>query len=1413
MKQSFNQLFVLCLAFCSFVVNATSQNPISAKYTFSSFNIDNGLPTNFIDDIYKDSKGFMWVATQGGGLCRFDGYEFFNFNVSSDFIRLKSNFIRKVCEDKFSRLWVASDYGLDIINLRTMLKDDFGKENSQLKHIKQTPYSTIFLDSTGNLWLLSTSSVCKIVFTVDGNIARIVETHNQGNFTAIGEINRRVIVGENGSVKYITEDKKKILISSMLSPNLALKQGLFISSFLEDKNLLWLGTSNGLYKYDQSNRQIDRYSYDSNNPNSISQDMITSLAKMPDDILVVGTLKGLNFFNTKTGNIERICHGNNSSLLNSDFINCLLSNGNNLWVGTEAGGINKLSQRRLAIHNYVHDATSGSISPNPVNAILEDHLGNLWVGTVEGGLNLKMKGKTDFTHIKSGQGSITHNAVSALEEDRNGFLWIGTWGGGISRLDLNKLPQRIFSYLPPDIDYIAVLKYDQLNHGVWIGTNRQIFFYDIQSNSIHKPLDNKLTQNILGTLGCIIDKQDKLWIGTSNGLMLIDLNTLDRKTFRCKARLLKLPEEEVNKLFFKNITGILQSKDNTVWLSSNGYGICCLQEKDGKYHGKTFTKNDGLVNNSCISLLESDNGLIWIGTGNGISCLNPESRQFVNYSKSDGLNDVQFYWNAGYKSKVSNKIYFGSMSGLTEIDGNIKDGNKTARKVTFTKLQVLNKTVNSTKEFFAKEDIAYAKKIELHESDKSFVIEFSAMDYNNPSAVNYSYRMLGFDDKWISAPADRRFVSYTNLGAGTYRLQVRCSNSSGEWSNEISELVIIVHPYFYKTYWFIGLVVLLIAGIIVQFYRWRMSELKRQKNILHRKVEERTGELAQQTVVLEKQALELKDRNNKLLEQNDKIRQQRKQLIQMSEKVQEALNDRISFFTNITHEFRTPITLIIGPIERALKLSTNPKVIEQLKFVSHNSRNLLSLVNQLMDFRKVESDSIRINPKLGNLIDFLDENLLPFESFARERNIQIRKFFHVGEALITFDNEAYRKLISNLLSNAIKYTQDYGTVALYVASWTNNKNEKKIYICVKDNGVGIDEAELQTIFDRFYQSKQHTKYPIYGQSGTGIGLYLCRKIVELMGGEIYAKNNIRKGASFRVILPLNENAKIETEKITTVEAFSIPTENISEQVNQTEKLSVLLVEDNKEMRQYMKSVLEERYFITEAENGQQALTILKSKIIDFIISDLMMPVMDGLELSKKVKADFSISHIPFLMLTAKTGKATQIDSYQMGVDEILFKPFDEDILLARIENILKTRRNYQAQFSRNMKIEQLNMVKESSDEKFIQKLIQIIQENYKNPDYDATNFIQSIGISKTLVHNKMQTLIDQTPGNFLRSFRLNKAREMLLEKDNELTISEIAYEVGFNDPKYFTRCFTKQYGVNPSSFAKESNEDFRDTEK
>lgn len=1419
MKQH-SYFFFLQLVFLLFVGiwNINAQEQFVSRYNPTFVTMENGLHHNFIDDIYKDSKGFIWISTGGSGLSRYDGYEFIHFNISTSRTKLKSNFIRKVCEDDYGRLWIISDDGTNILDLSMYQTIDPKTLSIPLDNLLNCPNYNIIKDSKGNLWIAGNDFISHIVFDSNGNISDINNLSISPTTmpTAMEDIDNDgcVWAGIGTQVFKLFPGKNNLLEATQIMLPIELEAWTYISGFKWKENEIWIGTNNGLIRYNRNEELIKLYEHERNNNRSLTQNFISDLEVTAEKQLLIGTLKGINIYNPITDDFDHVVmdHESNQNYLNSNFINCIFADENIIWIGTESGGINKLSPRKLSVKSYVHNKDNPeSLSGNLINSIYEDNNGNLWVGTVERGLNLKKNNEERFTHFTTDYPALlTHNTISAITADNNNRLWVGTWGLGLNLIDLSGDKQRVIkqisSYTHPDflLNFVGALCYDSINNAVWIGSNSGIYFYDIQSDQLFSPIPDEINRNIHGSIGSVIDRHGQLWIGCMEGAYVINLNSRKNNLFEYTHLKYKLDDSESKLL--ERMSSFYVAKDGTLWLGSNGCGIYKhIPSADGNIGTfVAYTTNEGLVNNNVLGILEDKNGKLWISTNNGLSCFDPIAESFTNYTKEDGLLGNQFYWNA-YSSSENGILYFGGVDGLIAIDPNRITPVELSSKVSLTRLSVMNEDVTPNGKHI-NSDISVAHTLNLHEKDKSFSLEFSALNYDPASTAEYRYRLLGFDKQWISVPASRRFASYTNLPAGKYTFQVQYLPEGIEAESPITELQIIVKPFFYKTPWFMFLLIAFVACIFIYFYFRRIHLLQQQKEKLRQKVEKRTHELEKQKLLLEKQTEELSLQNDQLIKQNEKITKQKQQLIDMSEKVQELTVDKLSFFTNITHEFRTPITLIIGPIERALKLSSNPKVIEQLSFVERNSKYLLSLINQLMDFRKVESGNMNINKRFGNFREFMESLILPFEAFAAERNITISKYFRIPLPEFSFDPDALQKVISNLLSNAVKFTHDGGMVSIYTSGFFDKKTgEEKLFISVKDNGVGILEEDVSKIFNRFYQSRNNIKFPVYGQSGTGIGLYLSQQIVNMYGGSMHARNNRKEGANFYLILPISRentvieaNAKIPVSNEEEDKATSLFTPN---------KQTILVVEDNKDMRGFIYSILSENYNVYEAENGAEALSILTTQNVDFIISDLMMPVMDGVELSRKVRNNFTISHIPFLMLTARTDQESQIESYKTGVDGYLLKPFNEELLLARINNIIDNRKRYHQKFSLNMEADALEMGEESSDKKFINKAIEIIKANYHDSEFESSDFIESMGVSKSLLNKKLQTLIGQSIGQFIRNYRLNVARE-LIEKNKitrNLNISEIAYEVGFNDPKYFTRCFSKRYNMPPSSLMEEKD--------
>lgn len=1388
------------------------------NYNVQYVTMRDGLVSSNISDLYQDSDGFLWITSMGGGLTRYDGYNFVNFTPNSSRYNIKSVFARGVTEDQFQRLWVTSEAGVNIIDLKTLHPAEVKDADNRLNSILNTAFTNISTDSKGRVWLSTPQSITRISFDGEGAVNDIQSVQVAASHLGVPvfDVNGQgQIMGGYGGTLYVIEDASGRLNPQPISDKLRnLPQITYFSGAIMRDNELWVSTDGGLLRYDNSKDQLKHYVHDSADHNSLSQNYLSGLTISPDKQLIVSSLRGLNIYNPFKDNFDRL--DDKTRLLNNQFIVKALSIGPKIVVGTDGGGVNILTPRDINMNFYVHSATNpASLSPNPVNAIAEDGSGNLWVGTVEGGLNRMQPGSADFSHITMNHGGLSHNSVSAIAFDGEGNIWTGTWGGGVDVLDA-KNPTRVIRRIQTlpgtktPTAFIGSLTYDKFNDGVLIACESGLFFFDCKSGEMTNALDNPDGYPMYGFIGADIDGSGNLWQGCSNGLYVVNLRRRKPNgTFIYKYLRNKLDEPDGNTV--EKVGAIFVDSKGTIWIGSNGYGLYKRTIAQGEEHYINYNTSHGLANNSIRGITEDRYGNLWIATLNGLSRFIPSQERFVNYTVDDGLPTDQFYWNGAY-SRGDGTLLFGTSSGLMAINSLDTISSSNSARVIFSRLYVGNQAVDLPAEGISGFDISHSPQITIHEGDKSFGVEFAALAFGESKNAEYSYRLDGFDKDWIEVKDNRRFASYTNLSPGKYTLQVRYSPDGSDEKAQIAELKVEVKSYFYRSLWFLIVCALGIITITWLLYKWRLRDLTRQKARLTQEVEKRTAQLADQKKIAEQRASELSEQNIKLTEQNDEISRQKTQLTEMNRHVTSLTLERLSFFTNITHEFRTPITLIIGPIERALKLSTNPKVIEQLHFVERNSKYLLTLVNQLMDFRKLESGKLTISRTEGNFANFLHDLVTPFDQLAAERGIKIRRVMHLPHPVFVYDEESLRKVLTNLLANAIKFTPDNGHISLYVSELPpaegDTESVARLYLGVCDSGNGIAPDELNSIFERFHQGSSQIKYPLAGTAGSGIGLYLCRSIMELLGGSITVRNNHGAGCTFRALLPITAYADSKAVAETALQAAPAPDEAENHQ-----ETTVLVVEDNNDMRAYIRSILSEHYTVLEAANGAEAMKILMDRPVDLIVSDLMMPVMDGLELSKRVKENFAISHIPFIMLTAKNADKSRKEGYRIGIDDYLVKPFDEEILLARIEGILRTRRNWQSRFNSEMKVDLLNIANESRDKKFMDQVMDVCKSNYKNPYFEVGDFAESIGISRSLLNKKLQSIVGQSAGQFIRNYRMNVAKELIVKNrsTHAMNISEIAYEVGFNDSKYFTRCFTKHYNTTPSAMLSSDAETQQDS--
>lgn len=823
------KLILWCLAL--WVGVASAQDVLTGRYNMECLDLAAGLPHNHVNQIFADSQGFMWISTYGGGAMRYDGHTF----MRPALIRhgeVFSNSCKAFAEDPFQRLWVAYDEETVVIDLRTMDQVTPECASGDIAGRLSQQSVKVYCDSKGSIWQLTRDSIFRYSFAKDGSVAHMSRCRYSGLTPDITisdiETNGAVWMNIDNGLYQLSETGDQ-LVRKEIAPALEGLRGLYITDLLKRGNTVWISTNTGLYAYDQYNGSLTAYRHTAA-PRSISHDYSTALAISPEGHLVVGTLRGVNVMDEKNGTFE---HWNTTSAddpLPSDFVHCLLIRNNQIWVGTETAGIVKLIPQPFILRNYRHqDNQPGSLSPNPVNAMYVQPDGTLWVGTVEGGLN-KRTPDGQFVHWSTANSQLSHNSVSLLEPDAHGRLWIGTWGGGLNYISLTAGGDVHHVAMPPDMtpltNYIGSLAYDKYNDALWIGSNDGIFYYDLHTGTLSDPFEG--SRAFHGCIGALVDREGHLWMGCLTGACIIDLRS--RKgagspfAYRTLYHKLDHPESSV----VDKISCFCETKDGTLWLGSNGYGLYrrVVDPKSGKERFEVLTTDDGLSNNSVKGIVEDVQGRLWVTTNNGLSVYDPRARTFNNYFESDGLLSQCFYWNSIVKGP-DNALFLGSVAGLTEIRGE-NDNAHYPVHLTFTRLVVDNQVITAENSDILDADISQATGIRLHESHKSMTIDFSTLTFAGAANELYCYRMKGFEQEWIPLKPGEHSVRYTSLKPGSYTFEVKYTGDVGEESPVI-RIRVEVTPYFWKSWWFISLLLLALATLGAWLYRRRVDTLRQEE--------------------------------------------------------------------------------------------------------------------------------------------------------------------------------------------------------------------------------------------------------------------------------------------------------------------------------------------------------------------------------------------------------------------------------------------------------------------------------------------------------------------------------------------------------------------------------------------------------
>ena len=1326
--------------FVFWVVSLLCSLPVFAEndFRFRHFTVENGLSSNTVRAILQDKHGYIWMGTDEG-LNRYDGTGVRNYqhNVNAGY-GLGCSYISSLHEGS-DQLWVGTGEGLYIYSYATGSFSYFDKETAMNIRIVTT-VNDIKEDRDGNLWIATSGQG---VFRFN----RQTDKLEQYEFAASVGFIPGICVDHENWIWAVTNQGDSHVYKLNKAENrfepfeLKYEQKEYsahsIVAFEDSEYNLWLGTwRDGLQKINRYSGQAVTYLHPSGE-NGIMH--IHSIMEYAPHQLLIGSDDGLSLFNTVTGEHQLYSNDeiNPFSLSNRFVYPIVKDHEGGVWIGTYYGGVNYLSPNTGQFECYSQSRFSNSVGGNIISRFCEDPYGNIWIASDDGGLSyLSSKDKT-FTHYmpKEGQNSLSYHNVHALCMDGDN-LWIGTYTGAVNVLNVRTREFKRYlsvQHDPHSLDGSSSYEiFKDREQRIWVASMSGINLYNREE-------DNFIRMKELGGLTIDINQDTKgnLWFATQ-GRGLFRYNP-DKQVWKQYTH-----DSQPGALISDQVNCVMVDRDGQMWVGTMD-GLCKYDAEKDRFE---LVSLDIPSHNICC--IVEDDRTLWMTTAKGLVRYIPgESCQV--FTKSDGLQSDQFMPNAGMKTS-DGKIYIGSVNGFNAFYPFQIRFNSEVPPVVFTGLEIFNKEI-AVGEKWLPRSLNSIDQLELSHSDNVFSLRYAALSYCTPEKNLYAYKLEGFDKDWNYVGSQTK-ATYTNLPAGTYVFSVKAANNDGLWNEEGTSLKVVIYPPFYLTTSFKVLYFVLLCIVVVYLIRL----------ILKRSEKKHTAAI------------------NKLTENKER-------------EVHEA---KIKFFTMIAHEIRTPVSLIIGPLEKVRKtpLPLPDAVRNDLNIIDRNSQRLLFLVNQLLDFRKVEQESMKVKYAPQNIYQLLEAVCERFTPFITQYGARLTIEYPDTDFVAMVDSEAITKVISNLLTNASKYTKDEVIISCSVCP-----DQHVFVIRVTDNGIGISEEEQKKIFNPFYQAMDN-------KPGTGIGLSIVKSIVDLHNGSIEVESEVNKGSSFIVTLPIEQSGisgEQEGASTTGLDNPAIPEdiflESVPVTVSSKNKPVMLIVDDNKEMLDFLSGSFSDKYCILTAEDGVEALEVLTKNDVTLIVSDWMMPRMNGVEFCKTMRGNWATSHIPFILLTAKTDTNSKIEGMDCGADAYIEKPFSVQYLEACIKNLVDLRTMLRQKFSK-MPLVPLNSIASNSvDDKFLTRINAIIEENFSNPELSVDFLAEQLCISRSGLFAKIKTLANITPNELIQIVRLKKAAALLAE--NKYRINEICYMVGFNNPSYFTKCFQKQFGMKPGEVIKE----------
>ncbi|MGJ7032549.1 two-component regulator propeller domain-containing protein [Niabella hirudinis] len=1342
--------YVCCLELLLLLFLCRTGNAQNSFRHFSTISVEKGLSQSTVWTVTQDHLGFIWLGTRDG-LNRYDGRSFTVYRPAKDRKKqVSSYYVRYLFTDKGGTVWIGGNGGVNSYNYLTNTFESFniipGPGEWFISSIIQDPEGGIWAASNaGELYRLDASGK-KFVQKVTGTLSGIKEIYSLSFWG--GDI----LLGSDRGLSLYSPSSNKI------TPVLAAAVTTRVNCLFKDGSYIWAGTEgDGLIQLNTASGSFIKYMHQAGNPSSIANNNVRGIAKDEEGVLWVGTFTGLAIMKVP-GLFQNYYHDpkNEFSIGQNSVRSIYRDRQNGMWLGTYYGGVSYFHSQGVTFNSLNQNSEQAALNDNVVNVIRQDGDGNFWIGTEGGGLNYWVPGENKIRYFISRENApgLSSNNIKSIEFAGDGTLLVGTHNKGLNIFNPVTGANKNFRYNAADPkgiagDMVYALLKDHAGR-LFIGTRTGLNLFDRTAETFALVEKDSRGKNIssTGITYLMEDRKNRVWIGTINGINILDAG--------------KMVFEQLDNRSLSNaiINFIYEDSRGRVWVGTRD-GLNLYDENKKSF--VSYKEKEGLLRGNINSILSDNEGNLWITTNTSIVKYNPDKNQSAQFDSKDGLQNNQFNIYASCKA-YDGQLFFGGLNGITYFSPQMFNQKPLSLQIAFTGLEVFGQLVTPNDSTgILKKYINDAESLRFANEYRQFTILFNTFNYISDSRTRYLYKLDGFDKDWQQAEGLPR-ASYTNLQPGSYTFHVKALGPQGEESPERT-LSITVKPVWYKSSLFYALILVLTVGVVIFLYRILTERMR----ALHQ--------------------LKLERVNREKINYINKV--------------------KLDFFTNVSHELRTPLTLIMAPLEEILKQpDTDKKRHQRHELMMRNTRRLYNIVNQLFEFRKTEMGTRRLRVARNDMPRFLQDIYQSFKPLAEKNHIDYQNRSAMGSLPFLFDKDAVENMVFNLLSNAFKYTPDGGTIVLSL-----DADATHAIIVVSDTGKGIEKEHLHKVFDRFYQ--------VNGEEmnlGSGIGLAFTRRLAELHHGDIDVKSEPGKGSWFTIRLPLSDAAyqldmrvddidtsagsKLETE--TEAPPQQRPGEALPEAAPANEEL-ILIVDDNREIVDYIREYFINDYAVAVAYNGREALGKIEEQQPDIIISDVMMPEMDGLNFCKRVKQNIQTSHIPLLLVTAKTETAHQLKGLGIGADDYITKPFSISLLAAKVQAILRLRKRLRAYYAAAKEVEPEKLTFNQIDQEFLEKAISVIETNLDEYDFSVEKLSRELGMSRSNLYLKVKAITGESATALIKRIRLQKAAELI--RQQKYAVSEIAYMCGFNTPSYFSTAFKQFYGCMPTEYLERSDPD------